>query len=200
MKTIGYCSTLFVVMFILFQLAGCGKGEDEARDVNKQVVPEATAPQNIPGPSEPLALEQAAPQAVAEQRSDTGGQDNIGLTETQPAIREVPDLIMIDNQGYESDRKGRVKFSHLKHIKEYKASCIECHHLYQDGRNIWKEGDHVNKCVVCHDPVEEKGKAVKLQSAFHNNCRDSHTKASQEGREAPYKKCSECHGERGQDV
>jgi hypothetical protein len=179
MKKIGYCSTLFVVMFILFHPAGCGKGEDEARDENKQ-------------------------------RPDMAGQDNAavsqetgtttGLTGAQPAVQGIADVIMIDNQGYESDNKGPVKFSHLKHSKEYRASCVECHHLYQDGKNIWKEGDHVNKCVACHDPAEEKEKAVKLQSAFHNNCRDCHTKASQEGKNAPYKKCSECHGERGQDV
>lgn len=164
MKEIRFYWYLIVVMLILFHLAGCGKGEDEV----------------------------AAPQAVAEQRPDKAGQDNIG--------QEVADLIVIENQGYGSDRKGPVKFSHLKHSREYKASCVKCHHLYQHGKNIWKEGDHVSKCVVCHDPVEEKEKAVKLQSAFHSNCRDCHTMASQEGRNAPYNKCSDCHGERGQDV
>jgi hypothetical protein len=187
MKKIRFYSCFIVVILILFHLAGCGKGE---------VVPEAT---------EPPAIEPAAPQAVAEQRPDMTGQDNsalsqetgrtTALTVAQPPVQGIADVIMIENQGYEPDNKGPVKFNHLKHSKEYKASCVECHHLYQDGKNIWKEGDHVNKCVVCHDPVEEKGKAVKLRSAFHNNCRDCHTKASKEGREAPYKKCSECHGD-----
>jgi hypothetical protein len=178
-----YYSYFIVVMLILFHLAGCGKGEDEAIDVNKKVVPEATEPQNIPEP--------AAPQDVAEQRPDTGGQDN---AVAQPKVQVIPDVIMIKNQVYESDRKGPVKFNHLKHIKEYKASCVECHHLYQGGRNIWKEGDHVDKCVACHDPAEEKDKTIKLQSAFHNNCRGCHTEMNKQGKKAPDKKCNDCHG------
>ena len=181
-----YYSYFIVVILILFHLAGCGKGEDEARDVNKQVVPEAIEPQNIPEP--------AAPQAVAEQRPDTGAQDNIGLTGIQTALQEVPDLVVIENRGYQSDRKGPVKFNHLKHIKEYKAFCVECHHLYQGGKNIWKEGDHADKCVVCHDPAEEKYKTIKLQSAFHKNCRGCHTEMNRQGKKAPDKKCNDCHG------
>jgi hypothetical protein len=173
-------------MFILFHLAGCGKRGDEAIDVNKKVVPEATEPQNIPEP--------AAPQALAEQRPDTGAQDNIGLTETQTALQEVPDLVVIEDQGYQSDRKGPVKFSHVKHNKEYKVSCDECHHLYKDGKNLWKEGDHVDKCVACHDPAEEKDRTIKLQSAFHNNCRGCHTEMNKQGKKAPDKKCNDCHG------
>jgi hypothetical protein len=202
MKTIGYCSTLFVVILILFQLAGCGGGKDEP----KEAVTEVTAPRNVP--------EQAAPQAVQEQQADLTKQNDAivsqktgpdqatetqpvesdEVSETQPAIQEIMDVIIIENQGYESDKKDPVKFSHLRHNKEYEVSCVECHHLYEDGKNLWKEGDHVDKCVVCHDPVEEKDKAIRLQSAFHKNCRDCHTEASKEGKEAPSKKCSECHG------
>ena len=177
MKKYRFYSCLMVMTLILFHLAGCGKGDDEAKDVSRQVVPEAATPQAVPEP--------AGPPPIPE------------VTETTPAVLEIIDVIMIENKVYADDRKGPVKFSHLKHSREYGASCVECHHLYQDGKNIWKEGDHVNKCVVCHDPVEEKEKAVRLQSAFHNNCRDCHTRASQEGKNAPYKKCSECHAERG---
>jgi hypothetical protein len=118
----------------------------------------------------------------------------IDVTETQSAVQEIVDVIIIENKGYTTDKKGPVKFSHVKHNKEYEVSCVQCHHVYVDGKNLWKEGDRVDKCIVCHDPVEEKDKTVKLQSAFHKNCRDCHTEVNKEGKESPDKKCSECHG------
>jgi hypothetical protein len=74
-----------------------------------------------------------------------------------------------------------------------KVSCTECHHLYKDGRNLWKEGDHVDKWVNCHDPAVDKGKTIKLQNAFHQNCKDCHKEAGKEGKKAPYTKCVDCH-------
>jgi hypothetical protein len=114
--------------------------------------------------------------------------------DTQPAAQEVTEVITIENQGYISDKKGPVKFNHLKHNKDYKVSCTQCHHLYKDGENQWKEGDHVDRCIVCHNPAEEKDKAIKLQNAFHKNCRDCHSEAFKEGKAAPSTKCSDCHG------
>jgi hypothetical protein len=198
-----YYSYFIVVMLILFHLAGCGKGEDEARDVNKQVVPEAAAPKNIPGPAENItaASQKTEPAQVTESKptestkaADAEPTGPPEVTESEQAAQVIADVVIIENQGYEQDRKGPVKFNHLKHNKEYKASCVECHHLYQDGRNIWKEGDHVDKCVDCHDPAEEKEQAIRLQSAFHNNCRGCHTEMNKQGKKAPDKKCNDCHG------
>ena len=104
------------------------------------------------------------------------------------------DEIIIENQGYVNDRRKPVNLSHKKHSEEYEIACDSCHHVYQEGENIWKQGDPVEKCVTCHDPVEDQGNVIKLQSAFHRNCRDCHKEVTQEGREAPYKKCTDCHG------
>ena len=191
MKTFIYYAALLGMMLIIYPMPGCGKGEDEP----KKVVSEAAAPQTVAEPT--------PPKTVVEQKAGLSGQDNAILSqktelavvmETQPAVQEIVDVIIIENKGYTTDKKGPVKFSHLKHNKEYKVSCDECHHLYKDGKNLWKEGDRVDKCIVCHDLVEDKDKTVKLQSAFHKNCRDCHTEASKEGKESPDKKCSECHG------
>jgi len=106
---------------------------------------------------------------------------------------DVPDEVIIKNEGYKSDKKGPVKLTHKKHAVDYKIACNECHHEYKDGKNVWKEGDPVKKCSTCHDPNKKQGDVMKLQNAFHKNCKDCHKEASKEGKEAPYKKCNDCH-------
>lgn len=107
----------------------------------------------------------------------------------------VPDKIILEGEGYKSDRKGPVDFSHLSHIEDYEVSCKECHHLYKDGKNVWEEGDPVKKCSSCHSPLESKGNVKKLSIAFHENCKTCHKKAVAEGisEDAPYKSCYHCH-------
>ena len=107
----------------------------------------------------------------------------------------LPETIVINNEGYEKDRKGPVDFSHLSHIEDYEASCDACHHDYQEGENVWKEGDPVKKCTDCHSPLESKENLKKLSIAFHKNCKSCHKKAVKEGisEDAPFKSCYHCH-------
>lgn len=110
---------------------------------------------------------------------------------------DVPNEIIIENQGYKKDKKVPVKFSHKKHSAEYGAACTECHHDYQDGKNVWKEGDPVKKCSACHSPIKNVGKAKKLQLSYHKNCKDCHKKMAKEGKKkAPFKKCKDCHSKK----
>jgi hypothetical protein len=106
---------------------------------------------------------------------------------------EVPDFIELGKD--KSNRKGPVPFEHLMHAEDYGLSCKECHHVYKDGKNVWEEGDPVQKCSACHNPSETKGKVLKLRLAFHRNCKGCHKKLAQEGisEEAPYRKCNDCH-------
>lgn len=107
---------------------------------------------------------------------------------------DVPDTLNIENQGYAKDKKGAVTLSHKKHSEEYKIACNECHHLYQDGKNLWKEGDAVKKCSECHNPEKKEGNTDKLMNAFHSNCKECHKKVAAEGKDkAPNKKCNDCH-------
>ncbi len=107
---------------------------------------------------------------------------------------ESPDEVIIDNDGYTSDKKGPVKLTHKKHVEEYGVACADCHHVFEDGENVWKEGDPVQKCYECHDYNESKGNAKKLQLAFHKNCKDCHKDAFKEGKKgAPFRKCNDCH-------
>jgi hypothetical protein len=108
---------------------------------------------------------------------------------------EPPEEIVIDNEGYRQDRKGPVNFAHLSHAEDYDAACTACHHDYEDGKNVWEEGDPVNKCSECHDPLESDGNIKKLMIAYHRNCIACHKQLAKEGtsEDAPYKKCYECH-------
>ena len=109
---------------------------------------------------------------------------------------DVPEEVVIENEGYAKDKKGPVKLSHNKHVTDYKAVCTECHHEYNDkGENQWKEGKPVKKCSACHDLKEKKGKVMKLQNAFHRNCKDCHKAYLKDHADskAPYKKCTQCH-------
>jgi len=108
---------------------------------------------------------------------------------------DVPDEITIKNKGYEKDRKGPVILHHKKHHDDYKVACTECHHDYKDGKNVWKEGAPVKKCSECHDPLKKEGKVMKLQNAYHRNCKNCHKEviAKDATKKAPYKKCTKCH-------
>ena len=105
---------------------------------------------------------------------------------------DVPDEIMIENKGYKKDKKGPVKLTHKKHAVDYKVACNDCHHVYKDGKNVWKEGEPVQKCSECHDPKKKQGNTMKLQNAYHKNCKNCHKDSGKAT--APHKKCNDCHG------
>ncbi len=108
--------------------------------------------------------------------------------------QKIPEKINIDNTGYKVDRYGPSPFDHKKHQIDYKIACTECHHTYENGKNIWKEGDPVKPCKECHNPLKKVGKIPKLEIAYHKDCKDCHRKLAKEGKKSgPYKKCSECH-------
>lgn len=110
---------------------------------------------------------------------------------------DVPDVIKISNKGYKKDIKGEVTFHHKKHSADYKVACADCHHDYQNGKNMWKEGDPVKKCSECHNPEKKQGKVDKLKNAFHKNCKDCHKEAAKAGKKnAPFKKCNDCHAKK----
>ena len=106
---------------------------------------------------------------------------------------DIPEKIVISNEGYKSDKKGPVNFDHRKHSADFGAKCTDCHHVYKNGKNVWKEGDPVQKCSACHNPEKKQGNADKLQNAFHKNCKDCHKEVDKAGKKAPYRKCNDCH-------
>lgn len=117
------------------------------------------------------------------------------------AVVECPDEVVINNDVWSPDKYEPVKLSHTKHVKEHKVACKECHHVYKDGKNVWEEGQEVQKCSSCHN-VFKLGKALKeateeekklsLYKAYHDNCKNCH----KEQKKGPVK-CEECHAKKG---
>lgn len=130
-------------------------------------------------------------------KSDTRGSTEASAYEPED-ISHVQnlDMIVIDNDGYKKDRKGPVIFPHKDHAKEYKLSCWDCHHEYRDGENIWSPWGITKKCRECHDPITKKDNLIKLQTAYHLNCKTCHEKLKIFGDDPlVYRKCNKCHEE-----
>jgi len=108
-----------------------------------------------------------------------------------------PEEILIHSQAWPEKKHQDSKFPHKKHAAELQISCTECHHLYKNGSNVWKQGDPVAKCETCHTSPKT-GKALKdappeeqklsLYNAFHRNCLNCH----KEQAKGPTK-CLQCH-------
>jgi predicted CXXCH cytochrome family protein len=110
---------------------------------------------------------------------------------------DVPDEISIHSDAFATHKKGPVNLSHKKHHAEYKVACTECHHVYEGGKNVFKEGDPVQKCAACHDPDKSEGKKVKLMLAYHKNCQGCHKDLEKAGKPAgPTRKCNDCHAKK----
>jgi hypothetical protein len=112
----------------------------------------------------------------------------------EPASSSDPDVIVIDNKDYKSKRRGPVAFSHLKHAKDYKISCWDCHHEFEDNVNVWVPWSETAKCADCHDPGKGEDRMVGLQKAYHVNCKTCHQELADRKKKAgPYKGCFGCH-------
>jgi Ni/Co efflux regulator RcnB len=120
------------------------------------------------------------------------------------AEQKVPDKITIESTLWKDHTKSPVDFNHKKHQEDYKIKCEECHHVYKDGKNIWKKGDEVKKCQECHNEPTIKGEKklpkaqqkLNLKLAFHNNCTACHKKLKKEDRKKYAKiptTCVKCH-------
>ncbi len=191
MKTVNFFIILVCAMLLISPISGCGDEEELKPETREETPPQAVEkqreipPQTVEKEKEIPAPEEAVktPEPVAPMPTQVARQ----------TASEIIDEIIIDNKGYAQDKKGPVKFSHGRHFKEYNVECAQCHHQYENGKNVWKPGDIVKKCVVCHNQIEEQGGILKLDRAYHDNCRSCHSEVSKEGKEAPYRKCSSCH-------
>ncbi len=116
---------------------------------------------------------------------------------------DVPDVITMDSKVYKKHTKGLVELHHKKHAEHEGISCADCHHVYKDGKNTWKEGDPVQKCAECHNKTgkapKDMKKAEKIKSyhkdAIHENCKSCHKKMIDKGSELgkSINKCTGCH-------
>jgi len=120
------------------------------------------------------------------------------------AEQKAPDVIDLQASLWKEHTKGPVNFHHKKHQDDYKIKCDQCHHVYKDGKNTWKEGDKVQKCQECHNEPTVTGEKklspdkqkLNLKLAFHENCQGCHKEMKKKDK-AKYGKipttCIKCH-------
>ncbi len=127
--------------------------------------------------------------------------------------QESPDEVTIQSELWTVDKYEASKLTHKKHTEEYEIACAECHHVYKDGKNVWKEGDEVQKCDECHTcgktgkalkEAAEEEKELSLYNAYHGksgNCVGCHKKYNKEKetKDAPTKCGSACHAKKKKD-
>lgn len=115
---------------------------------------------------------------------------------------DAADEMKMQSPVFESHTKGLVVFTHKKHAEDYKIACQDCHHVYEGGKNVWKEGDAVQKCAACHKeakaPAGDKTpKAEKIKiyyyDAIHANCSGCHKDLKKAGKPTGPTSCKDCH-------
>jgi hypothetical protein len=144
---------------------------------------------------------EAAREVVGEVAGESAGK---ALVEAPGETAEVSEVITLKATLWEEHSKSAVTLTHKKHATEYGVACSECHHKYEDGKNVWKEGDPVQKCQECHTDPTIKGEKqlppaqqkLNLKLAFHNNCQGCHRKLKMQDREKYADiptTCAQCH-------
>jgi hypothetical protein len=122
------------------------------------------------------------------------------------ATQAVCDTITMESPLFEKHKKGLVAFTHKKHNADYGIPCRDCHHVYKNGKNVWQEGDEVQKCSACHseakaprakpgEPTLSKEEKIEkyYYSAIHENCMGCHKTLKKEGKPTGPAACSGCH-------
>jgi hypothetical protein len=129
---------------------------------------------------------------------------------TQKApVKKAPDNITMESKVFKKHKKALVTLSHKKHNVDYKIVCTDCHHVYKDGKNVWKEADAVQKCGSkgCHDKAKapkakegekklsrkEKASQGYCYSAIHENCVGCHKDLKKKKKPTGPTACKECH-------
>ena len=122
------------------------------------------------------------------------------------ATQQLPDNITMHSPVFEKHEKALVAFTHKKHNVDYKIPCADCHHVYKECKNVWKEGDQVKKCMACHSEAKapkatEGGPKLSKQekirqyyySAIHENCVGCHKALHKEAKPTGPTACKGCH-------
>ena len=98
------------------------------------------------------------------------------------------DMIVIDNAVFENPQRPPAVFKHDEHneLAQIEA-CIECHHVYADGKRVEDESSEDQRCAECHDS-QDVGSKPGLTKAFHTNCKSCH----RQQKKGPLM-CGQCH-------
>lgn len=102
-------------------------------------------------------------------------------------LRAQPDKIELEGK-----TRPAVTFPHNRHI-ETGLSCKDCHHLYENGKNVLdegklEEGNQKIRCSACHG----QNSRLDREQAFHNQCIGCHRKYKKGEKTGP-RYCGGCH-------
>ena len=125
------------------------------------------------------------------------------------ATQKAHDNITMESKVFKKHKKALVTLTHKKHNVDYKIVCTDCHHVYKDGKNVWKEADAVQKCdsKKCHDKAKapkakegekklsrkEKASQGYFYSAIHENCVGCHKDLKKKKKPTGPTACKKCH-------
>lgn len=104
------------------------------------------------------------------------------------------DMMILDSsRGQPGKKRPPVPFPHNLHV-EKGISCTDCHHLYENGKNVLDESTLIegNKeilCSFCHGSASR----LNLEQAYHGQCIGCHRKPLKEQKKVPPRYCGGCH-------
>jgi len=104
------------------------------------------------------------------------------------SVKAQPDKIV-----FEGKTRPAVTLPHNRHA-EAGLPCKDCHHIYENGKNILDEGklEQGNKdvrCFTCHGPKSQ----LNLEQAFHKQCVGCHGKYQKGKKKTGPQYCGGCH-------
>ena len=203
--------TLMLSCLMAMAIFVCGVGCGSSDEANKVAVsPPPASETSQPGSQE---IDTGLQTATTGPDVSTPETDPL-QTETESTGPETPDIAEGSSDSvppaefalvsglWETHTKSAPFFTHDKHTKVHEVACNECHHVYEQGKNVWEEGMPVQKCEACHDeptirnekklPPDMQKRNLKL--AFHGNCRGCHKPLKKENPESQIPvTCSQCH-------
>ena len=86
-----------------------------------------------------------------------------------------------------------MRFTHKDHMAIEGVSCLTCHHVFVQGKNVLdpkdiKAGDPALSCASCHTTGRD------LEKSFHLLCITCHDAAKRQGKVTGPRECGVCHG------
>lgn len=123
-------------------------------------------------------------------------------TAAEECKTEPPQELTIKDPAWKEHTKCPVEFNHQAHAEDYGIACTDCHHKYENGQNVWKQGDPACPCSSCHTELTIKGEKklpeaeqkLNLKLAYHNNCIDCHrAKKKEDSKTSAPTTCTACH-------
>ena len=117
----------------------------------------------------------------------------LGLFVVSP-LSAQPDKIVFDPlKTFGKSKRPGVTLPHNRHV-EAGLSCKDCHHVYEDGKNVLdesklEEGNQGIRCSACHGPKFR----IDLEQAFHDQCIGCHTRFQKEKKKTGPRFCGQCH-------